>query len=162
MSLIFNSEMLSNKKFNKVSEVHLTYRNKQKASERPKVSSSLEAYSILKESWSDQIALCEEFNVLLLDRSNKVMAFCQLFKGGISATVVDLKIVFATALKARASSMIIAHNHPSGNLKPSTQDVSLTRKFKQAAELLEIKLLDHLILSPDDNYYSFADNGNVL
>ena len=58
--------------------------------------------------------------------------------------------------------MIIAHNHPLGNLNPSSQDVSLTRKFKQAAEFLEIKLLDHLILSTDDNYYSFADNGNVI
>ena len=146
----------------KVSEVYLIYKTRLNASDRPKISCSQEAYSLLKDLWSDQISLIEEFNMLVLDRSNRVMAFCPLFKGGISATVVDLKIVFATALKARASSMIIAHNHPSGNIYPSTQDESLTRKFKQASEILDIKLLDHLILIPGDNYYSFADNGNVI
>jgi DNA repair protein RadC len=72
--------------------------------------------------------------------------------------VVDLKIAFAAALKARASGILLAHNHPSGNLQPSPEDIKLTNKFRKAAEILDIRVLDHLILSPDDTYYSFADN----
>ena len=101
--------------------------------------------------------LLEEFNVLFLDRSNRVMGLFHASKGGVAGTVVDLKIVFAAALKARASSMILAHNHPSGNLLPSQADLDLTKKFKEAGKILDIQVLDHLILSPDDRYYSFAD-----
>lgn len=145
----------------KVSEVKLTYITKQKACDRPLVNSSEKAYEIFQDNWSDQISLVEEFNILLLDRSNRVMSFANLFKGGISATVVDLKIVFATALKARASAIILAHNHPSGATEPSRQDIALTKKFKQAGEILDLKILDHIILSGEKSYYSFADNGLI-
>ena len=145
----------------KVTEISVSYKSKQKACDRPQVKTSKQAYEILKANWSDQISLVEEFNILLLDRSNKVMSFANLFKGGISATVVDLKIVFATALKARASAIIMAHNHPSGSTQPSEADFALTRKFKQAGELLEMKVLDHLILSGEESYYSFADSGFI-
>jgi DNA repair protein RadC len=101
--------------------------------------------------------LVEEFNILLLDRSNRVMAMCPISKGGIAGTVVDLKIVFAAALKGRASSLILSHNHPSGNLKPSQADIELTKKFKHAGQILDIAILDHLILSPDGEYFSFSD-----
>lgn len=89
------------------------------------------------------------------------MAICPISKGGVSGTVVDLKIVFAAALKGRASSIILAHNHPSGNLKPSQADIELTRKFRKAGEILDISVLDHLILSPDGDYYSFADENRM-
>jgi len=112
-----------------VSEIKLVYKSKTKAKERPQITSSRDAYWTLESNWSDQIALLEEFNVLLLDRSNRAMAICPISKGGISGTVVDLKIVFAAALKGRASSIILAHNHPSGNLKPSQADIELTHKF---------------------------------
>jgi DNA repair protein RadC len=82
-------------------------------------------------------------------------------KGGVAGTVVDLKVVFAAALKARASSMIFAHNHPSGNLLPSQADLDLTKRFKEAGKILDIQVLDHLILSPDDRYYSFADECRI-
>ena len=95
------------------------------------------------------MALVEEFNILLLDRSNRVMALCPISKGGVSGTVVDLKIVFAAAIKGRASSIILAHNHPSGNLQPSQADIDLTKKFEKAGKLLDIPVLDHVILSPD-------------
>lgn len=140
-----------------VSEIKLTYKNKVKAADRPQIMSSKTAYSIFASHWSDHMALLEEFRILLLDRSNRVMAMCPISKGGISGTVVDLKIVFAAAIKGRASSIILAHNHPSGNLQPSQADIDLTRKFKQAGEILDIAVLDHLILSPDGGYYSFAD-----
>ncbi|MCB9338432.1 MAG: JAB domain-containing protein [Lewinellaceae bacterium] len=140
-----------------VPEIQLTYKNRTKARDRPRITCSRDAYWVLESNWGGQMALLEEFNILLLDRSNRVMALCRISKGGISGTVVDLKIVFAAALKGRASSIIMAHNHPSSNLRPSGADIELTRRFEQAGKVLGIKVLDHLILSPDGGYYSFGD-----
>ncbi|MEM1324943.1 MAG: JAB domain-containing protein [Bacteroidota bacterium] len=144
-----------------VSEIQLTYNTKVKAKDRPKITESSDAYWVLESNWSDQIALLEEFNVLFLDRSNRVMGLCRLSKGGINGTVVDVRLAFAAALKARASSIILAHNHPSGNVNPSRQDIEITRKFAQAGKLLDIPVIDHIILTPDDNYYSMADKGDM-
>lgn len=105
------------------------------------------------------IGLYEEFMVLLLNRANRVMGCLKLSKGGLTGTVVDLRILYGTALKAMASSIIIAHNHPSNNLVPSQEDRDLTRKIKDAGKLLDIHLLDHLILGTDDNFISFANEG---
>lgn len=105
------------------------------------------------------IGLYEEFMVLLLNRANRVMGCLRLSKGGLTGTVVDLRILFGTALKAMASSIVIAHNHPSNNLQPSEADLELTQKIKEAGKLLDINLLDHLILGTDDNYVSFANEG---
>ena len=80
-------------------------------------------------------------------------------KGGISGTVTDVRILFQAAIKANASGIIVCHNHPSGNLNPSESDTKLTQKIKEAGNLMDIQLLDHLILTTDDSYYSFADNG---
>lgn len=99
----------------------------------------------------------EEFVVLLLNKSNKVIGLFRVSRGGTCGTVVDIKIVFAAAIKAMASGVILAHNHPSGNLQPSHADIDLTRKCCEGGKLLEIAVLDHLILSPDEGYYSFAD-----
>lgn len=87
---------------------------------------------------------------------------CPISKGGITSTAVDLRVVFAAALKARATAIILSHCHPSGNLKPSRADIELTKKFDQAGKILDIQILDHLILSPEGGYYSFADEGLVL
>lgn len=141
----------------KVSEIRLIYNSKVKAENRPQIRSSQDAYWVLESNWSDQIGLVEEFNILLLDRSNRVMAMSNISKGGTSGTVVDQKIVFATALKGRASSLILSHNHPSGHLKPSRMDIDLTERFQQAGKILGIAVLDHLILSPEGGFYSFAD-----
>ena len=141
----------------KVAEIQLSYKNRVKAVDRPQVSCSRDAYRVFEANWGAQMGLLEEFNVLLLDRSNRAMALCHISKGGVSGTVVDLKIVFAAALKGRASSIILAHNHPSGSLRPSSADIELTQKFERAGKLLGIKVLDHLILSPDGGYFSFGD-----
>lgn len=140
-----------------VSEIRLVYNNKVKAADRPQIRSSQDAYWVLESNWSDQMNLVEEFNILLLDRSSRVMAMCPISKGGVSGTVVDQKIVFAAAIKGRASSIILAHNHPSANLKPSRGDIDLTKKFQKAGEILDIPILDHLILSPEGRYFSFSD-----
>ena len=90
-----------------VAEIQLTYNNKVKAKDRPQIMSSRDAYWVLESNWSDQMGLLEEFNILLLDRANRVLGMCPISKGGVSGTVVDLKIVFAAAIKDRPSSIII-------------------------------------------------------
>lgn len=105
---------------------------------------------------SAQFKLKEYFYILLLDRANHVLGFHKLSEGGISGTVADLRIAFGMALKCIATSMILCHNHPSGNVKPSRQDEVLTKRFIDAGKLLDIHVLDHLIISTN-SYYSFAD-----
>lgn len=100
----------------------------------------------------------EEFFYILVNRSNKVIKIEQLSKGGISGTVTDVRILFKNAVLASASGVVVAHNHPSGNLNPSESDKKITTKIKEAGYLLDIQLLDHSIIN-DSDYYSFADNG---
>ncbi|WP_163381362.1 RadC family protein [Cyclobacterium sp. SYSU L10401] len=145
----------------KISEVELVYRQRVRASERPKVTSSTEAYRLFRQNWDDcTINLLEEFKILLLDRSNKCMGLSNISKGGMSATVVDPKIVFTTALKAKACGLILGHNHPSENCVPSDLDVRLTDKMVRAGKLLDISVLDHIIVT-NEGYYSFADEGRL-
>ena len=98
--------------------------------------------------------------MLLLNNSNEVLGIHTLSKGSTKGTVVDLKLLFAIALKSNATAIIIAHNHPSGTLKPSRSDLELTTKIKKSAELLDINLLDHLIMTKDE-FYSFVDNNRM-
>jgi len=142
-----------------VAEVTLVYRTKVKAADRPQIKSSFDAFVVLTNQWSDLIEFQEEFNILLLNRANRVLGIYHVSKGSACGTVVDAKIVFTAALKANATSIILAHNHPSGNLQPSQQDIDLTEKLKKCGELLDIQVFDHLILTPEDGYYSFADEG---
>lgn len=100
----------------------------------------------------------EEFWILYLNRSNKVISRIKLSQGGISGTVTDVRIVMKNAVEQLASGIILCHNHPSGNLNPSEADTKITQKIKEAGSLMDIQLLDHLIISEKD-YYSFADNG---
>ena len=143
----------------KVAEVKLTYRSKVKPSDRPQVTSSSDSYRILKESWdTGKLEFVEQFKVLLLNRANRVLGIYELSTGGVAGTVADPKLVFVAALKGCASAIILCHNHPSGNTKPSAADLQLTKKMKQAGEVLDITVLDHIILT-SENYYSLADEG---
>ena len=143
-----------------IAEVQLIYKSKVKASDRKKISCSRDAYKIFMENWNqDIIEFVEEFKILLMNRSNSVLGILEISKGGISGTVTDVRVVFQAAIKGNASRIICAHNHPSGNMNPSESDTRLTQKIKEAGNLMDIQLLDHLIISTDDNYYSFADNG---
>jgi DNA repair protein RadC len=143
-----------------IAEVQLIYKSKVKASDRKKITCSRDAYNIFMENWNpDIIEFVEEFKILLMNRSNAVLGILDISKGGISGTVTDVRVVYLAAIKANASGIICAHNHPSGNLNPSESDTRLTQKLKEAGNLMDIQLLDHLILTTDDNYYSFADNG---
>jgi len=145
----------------KVAEVKLTYRSKVKPSERPQVTSSSDSYRILQQTWdTGKMEFVEQFKVLLLNRANRVLGVYELSTGGVAGTVADPKLVFVAALKACASAIILSHNHPSGNLKPSVADLALTRKMKQAGEVLDITVLDHIILT-SESYYSLADEGLI-
>ena len=102
----------------------------------------------------------EEFWVLYLNNSNKVLSKDQLSKGGITATLVDVRLLFKKAIEISAVAIIICHNHPSGNINPSAEDKVLTKKIKEGGLSLDIKLLDHLIIT-EKSYFSFADNGEI-
>jgi DNA repair protein RadC len=144
---------------NTIREIKLSY--SKNGIENIKITDSNSAYKVLLDNWDkDTIELQEEFKVLLLNRANHVLGIYPLSKGGVSGTVVDVKLLLASALQANASSIVIAHNHPSGNLKPSESDNRLTKKIKEGAKLLDIKLLDHIIVTKE-SYYSFTDNGVV-
>ena len=125
---------------------------------RPKITSSSSVYEIMKPVLLD--LKHEEFWAVLLNRSNLVLEKVSISSGGVSGTLADPKIIFKAALDKLASSIILVHNHPSGNLKPSHQDVQLTKKMVQSGRILEIPVLDHVIFT-DNGYYSFADEGEL-
>lgn len=142
-----------------VAEISLVFKPKVKPSMRPQVCNSQDAYDLLMEFWDmDLIELQEQAKIILLNRSNRVLGVHDLGTGGISASYLDARIIFATALKAAASGVIIAHNHPSGNLQPSKYDISLTQKLHQSGKLLGIEVWDHLIVGRE-GYFSLGDEG---
>lgn len=145
----------------KVAEIQLVYKTKVKPSERPRIRRSSDANHILRENWDKgKIEFVEQFKVMYLNRGNHVIGIVDISTGGIAGTLVDVRVVFAGALKANATSIIVAHNHPSGNLKPSHQDTELTKRLKNAGDILDIKVQDHLIIT-SEGYYSFADEGLI-
>jgi len=128
----------------------------QEIPEKPVISKSNDAYLVLKNHLSD--LRTEEFWAIFLNQSNKVIHIAQLTQGGINQSIVDVRILFKTALDHFSTGIIISHNHPSGNLKPSKEDIDITKKIKEAGNMLSIQLLDHLIIT-QNSYFSFADEG---
>ncbi|MEA3497274.1 MAG: DNA repair protein RadC [Bacteroidota bacterium] len=127
-------------------------------SKNPKISSSKSVYDFMYSNFAD--LNIEKFYILLLKRSNQIINAKEISIGGISGTIVDPKIIFKYCIEELASSVILCHNHPSGNTKPSNADIELTNKIKQGAKLLDISLLDHLIFT-NNSYFSFADEGLI-
>lgn len=154
-------KLISRCGWQQVAEVQISYKNPVSPSHRPKITSSKEVYQLLLSCWNeDRLEYAEEFKALLLNTANRVLGIYQVSAGGVESTPVDAKVLFTAALKANASALILVHNHPSGNLKPSDPDIVLTKKLVQAARLLDIRILDHLIISPED-YFSFQDAGII-
>jgi DNA repair protein RadC len=142
-----------------VAEIQLSYQPKIKISDCPKVCCSRQAYAVLLEGWDkSKIGFVEQFKVMLLNRANKVIGVLLLGTGGIAGVSVDVRLVMFTAMKCNASSIIISHNHPSGNMSPSEQDRQLTHKIKEAGKFLDLPLFDHIIVTAE-GFYSFADEG---
>ncbi|MRI00868.1 DNA repair protein [Kriegella sp. EG-1] len=139
-----------------ISEIKVSYKP-QKVSVVSYNNSSM-LYEMVRANWNaDTIELQEEVKVILLNRNNQLLGVYELAKGGVSGAFVDVKLLLSVALKCVASNIVLVHNHPSGNLKPSKADIALTEKVKKASKQVDMVLLDHLIVTKDD-YYSFADN----
>lgn len=143
-----------------VAEITVKYDRKIKNSEREKITSSQKAFEILAPFYEDLIDYKELSYMILLNRSNRVIGVHKLSEGGKCGTIVDVRIVFQMALLAGSCAIILSHNHPSGELRGSNSDDTLTKKIKEAGKLLEIDLLDHVILT-SEGYYSYADNGKI-
>jgi DNA repair protein RadC len=144
-----------------VGEIKEVYAANIPLEDMPKISSSAEVMRYAREIWEPcTLEIFECFYILLLNRSNRVCGWSQISKGGTAGTVADPKLIFRRALACGASGIILAHNHPSGNLTPSGADLELTKKLKEAGRFLEIQILDHLILT-ESNYMSFADEGHL-
>jgi DNA repair protein RadC len=143
----------------KVAEIQVSYLPKK--SNKPKLTSSQEAYEVLKTFFpKETIGLQEKFMAMYLNNAHRVIGVYPLSTGGITGTIADVRLILSVALKTAATAMIIAHNHPSGSLKPSIADQKITRIIGDAAKIMDIKLLDHFIITGDE-YYSFADNGLI-
>lgn len=141
---------------NVIAEIQISYSTNSRT--RQEITTSYSAYEVLQSSWNiGRMELQEEFKVLLLNRANQVLGIYNLSKGGVSSTIVDLKLLFGVVLKANASNIVICHNHPSGKLAPSDADIEITNKIKSACKILDIHFFDHIIIS-HLGYYSFAEN----
>lgn len=144
-----------------VSEIELSYKPKIKPSDRLKIVNQDDAYRLFINTWDTaKIELVEQFKVMLLNHAGRVLGICTLSSGGITSTVVDPRQIFSVALKANATQIILAHNHPSGNLKASNQDYEVSRKLKAAGQLLDIRVSDHLIVSVE-GFHSLASEGVI-
>ncbi len=141
----------------KVAEIQVSYHPNIPVKERIKVSGSQDIFKACITFWPD-IDHVEHFFVLLLNQSNQILGAHLASKGGFTGTVVDVRAIMQVPLKACATSIVCCHNHPSGSLFPSDADKQITEKIRQAGLLLDIRLLDHLIIT-SDNYFSFADEG---
>jgi len=139
-----------------LAEITVNYSTKVKSADRPKVRCSQDAERLLRQVFPG-FEHVEYFYIICLNRANQVLGFHQVSKGGLSGTVTDVRVIFQVAIKTNTSGIILAHNHPSGNLQPSEADLKITRKIKEAGTFLDISVLDHLILS-EDGYMSMADD----
>lgn len=145
-----------------ISEVEIVYRTRVKASDRLQVKCSKDAYDILIGEWDlNTIEHHESFKLLLLNRANKVLGVANISQGGTNGTITDIKIILQYAIKSNASGIIVCHNHPSGNMNPSESDSKITQKIKEAGNLVDVQLLDHLIITTDGEYFSYADQGLI-
>lgn len=144
-----------------IAEVKLTYKTSVKTSERFKISNSADCYKIFLQFFdADTIEHKESAWALFLNQSNQVISITKISEGSVNATLIDPKLIFQAALLVNAISVIIAHNHPSGNLTASLSDRQMTKKLADAAKVLEMNLLDHLVIT-NEGYYSFADDGRM-
>ena len=145
---------------NRPPKMRIVYSRNQLPQNQKKVVSSRDAFEVFSNIWSRQLSIREEMYVLYLNQKNMVLGYHILSMGGITGTVADRRLLFAVALSSLATSIIIAHNHPSGQVKPSQSDIELTNEIKKTGEIMNIQLLDHLIIG-EEIYYSFADEGEL-
>ena len=152
---------MDNTNISNLGEVTLNYKyHNPSIKDRPLITNSSDAVEVIKLVIDMQrIALQEQFIVIYLNQANKVIGTMNVFSGSIKSTVIDIKLILASGILLMSSGVIVAHNHPSGNLKPSREDLALTKRLSTALQYMEMKLVDHFITTPDDDYLSFANEG---
>lgn len=145
---------------NTISEIEVAYRPLSTSILNP-ITQSKDAYDLIIREWDDNILeMIEEVKVIFLNRTNKQIGIYNLAKGGITGCVVDIRVILSIALKTLATGLILVHNHPSGNLNPSTEDRKITNELQKACEIMNITLLDHLIVTRK-GFFSFADENLI-
>jgi DNA repair protein RadC len=150
-----------NTSYTTVAEVKLIYETKPESRKKIKIKSSKAAYDLMQHLWDkSQIEYRETVKIILLNRANYLLGVNTIAEGGISEAVVDVRMILQAALLSNASAIMLVHNHPSGDTKPSNGDDLMTCKAKKAVEALDILLLDHLIIT-QYGYYSYADNHRI-
>lgn len=147
----------------KVAEVSLQYKSTVLPRERVQITNSRKTFDTFYDFCYDSNTIDhrESFYAMYLNRSNHVVGVCLISQGGIAGTVVDIRLVLQAALLLNASGIILSHNHPSGRCQPSNEDITITKNMKDACKILEMQLLDHIIVTSTDDYYSFADEGII-
>lgn len=135
----------------KVQEIKLQYNDKMAVQDAPKITQSEEAVEVFRKYMKDDLMYREVVYAMLLNRNNRVKGIFKVSEGGITASVIDIRLLMAVALKTLSSGIILAHNHPSGNSSPSEQDLKTTKSLKRACEFMDITFLDHIIIT--DNEY---------
>lgn len=156
--IIFNPQLNGFRKSEELAEVKVIYKSKRKGI--VVITSSRDAYRVLYPLFDkDTIEFKEDFFVLILNRANHALGWISISSGGTAGTVVDPKIILICALLTNGHGIVMCHNHPSGNLKASQEDIKLTKQVNEGAKLFNIKLLDHIILCSSEEYLSFADEG---
>ena len=139
----------------------ITLKYKHSGIVKTKITNSSDSYSLLKGMFdADTLEYCESSVAIYLNRANNTIGWQKISQGGITGTIIDVRVVLATALKCGATNIIISHNHPSGQLKSSEQDDTLTKKLSDACKIMEIRLLDHVIIT-SEGYYSYSDEGKI-
>lgn len=139
-----------------VSEITVSYKPRFEVSDRPIIRDSRTVVDILRKFWGDDVNLYESVNIILLNNANRVLGFSRITIGTIDSSIVDIYKILQIALTAHANGIILAHNHPSGNLAPSDADIKMTKALDEAAKLMKIRVLDHIILT-ENSYTSFRD-----
>ncbi len=127
-----------------------------------KIRDSADAYNYMLQFYHEDIEIYESFFLLCLTRANTTRAYMKISQGGTTGTVVDPKILAKYAIDTMSSGVILCHNHPSGNLIPSKMDIEITNKIKNGLKLFDVNVLDHIIISPNNEYYSFCDEGMLM
>ena len=152
---------MDNTNISNLGEVTLNYKyHNPSIKDRPLITNASDAVEVIKLVIDMQrIALQEQFIVIYLNQANKVIGTMNVFSGSIKSTVIDIKLILASGILLMSSDVIVAHNHPSGNLKPSREDLALTKRLSTALQYMEMKLVDHFIITPDDDDLSFANEG---
>lgn len=142
----------------KAAEVKLSYKTKIRSSDRVQIKNVEDAAKVFFEAWNwETIEFLEEVKVLLLNRANRVLGIAEISVGGVTGTVIDIRLILQYVIKTNASAVILAHNHPSGNLTASESDILVTTKLSNALDMIDIKLLDHLIINKDREYSSIIN-----